>query len=51
MYRTFNMGVGMVLAVDPKNCSKVLSNKVIAPFKPKFIGQIIPGDGTVEMSF
>ena len=51
MYRTFNMGVGMVLAVDPKNCSKVLSNKVLAPFKPKYIGQIIPGDGTVEMSF
>lgn len=24
MYRTFNMGVGLVMAVDPANVSKVL---------------------------
>jgi phosphoribosylformylglycinamidine cyclo-ligase len=51
MYHTFNMGVGMVLAVDPKNADAVLGASEIAPFEPKKIGRFVKGVGKVQMEY
>jgi phosphoribosylformylglycinamidine cyclo-ligase len=51
MYHTFNMGVGMVLAVSPANVEAVLGAPEIAPFEPKRIGHIIKGGGKVVMEY
>tara|TARA_B000000475_G_C15992449_1_gene445622 strand:- start:1168 stop:2028 length:861 start_codon:yes stop_codon:yes gene_type:complete len=46
MFRAFNMGVGMVLIVDPKLESKVID--LISPLSPVFkIGDVISGNGEV----
>jgi phosphoribosylformylglycinamidine cyclo-ligase len=44
MYRTFNMGVGMVLVVDPKNLQDVLDG-----CDGYVIGEVVKGDGSVVM--
>ncbi len=44
MYRTFNMGVGMVLVVDKKNLQDVLENS-----DGYVIGEIIDGNQKVQM--
>ena len=44
MYRTFNMGVGMVLVVDPKNLQDVLDGS-----DGYVIGEVVKGEGTVKM--
>jgi phosphoribosylformylglycinamidine cyclo-ligase len=51
MYRTFNMGIGMVLAVKPSDADKVLRSKEIASFKPKIVGTVIAGTGKVILEF
>jgi phosphoribosylformylglycinamidine cyclo-ligase len=51
MYRTFNMGIGMVLAVKPSDMNTVLRSKAIAAFEPTLIGTIVPGNGKVNMKF
>jgi phosphoribosylformylglycinamidine cyclo-ligase len=51
MYHTFNMGVGMVLAVSPANVDVVLSAPEIAGFEPRRIGHIIKGNGKVVMEY
>jgi phosphoribosylformylglycinamidine cyclo-ligase len=44
MYRTFNMGVGMVLVVDPTNLQDVLDGS-----DGYVIGEVTKGDGSVSM--
>ncbi len=43
MYRTFNMGVGMILVVNPKNVDAVLANT-----DGYVIGEIAAGEKGVE---
>jgi phosphoribosylformylglycinamidine cyclo-ligase len=45
MYRTFNMGVGMVLVVDPTNLQDVLDGS-----DGYVIGEVIKGDGSVSFN-
>jgi phosphoribosylformylglycinamidine cyclo-ligase len=51
MYRTFNMGIGMVLAAEKKDVAMLLSSKELSPFDPRIIGRIVPGNGKVEMAY
>jgi phosphoribosylformylglycinamidine cyclo-ligase len=51
MYRTFNMGIGMVLAVKPTDADKVLRAKEIAKFEPRVVGTITAGSGKVNLKF
>jgi phosphoribosylformylglycinamidine cyclo-ligase len=44
MWRTFNMGVGMVLVVSPENLNEILQNS-----DGYVIGEISSGNGKVEM--
>ena len=44
MYKTFNMGVGMILAVDPKDVDRVLSQS-----DGYIVGEIIEGQGEVQL--
>ncbi|MGQ9557769.1 MAG: phosphoribosylformylglycinamidine cyclo-ligase [Desulfurispora sp.] len=47
MRRTFNMGIGMVLVVDAGQADDVLSRLIQSGVRAAWIGQIVPGDGTV----
>jgi phosphoribosylformylglycinamidine cyclo-ligase len=51
MYRTFNMGIGMVLAVKPSDANKVLRSKAIAKFEPRVVGKVVAGSGKVKLEF
>ena len=51
MYRTFNMGVGLVLAVGKRDGARVLKSAEIRPFRPRLIGRITAGRGKVEMVY
>jgi phosphoribosylformylglycinamidine cyclo-ligase len=51
MYRTFNMGIGMVLAVKSSDTDKVLRSKEISSFKPIIVGKVITGTGKVILEF
>jgi phosphoribosylformylglycinamidine cyclo-ligase len=51
MYRTFNMGIGMVLAVKPSDANKVLKSKAIAMFEPRVVGTVTAGSGKVNLKF
>lgn len=47
MYHTFNMGIGMVLAISPENENEIFSSKELSEFKPVNIGRIVDGNGKV----
>jgi phosphoribosylformylglycinamidine cyclo-ligase len=51
MYRTFNMGIGMVLAVHHKDVGDVLHAKEISSFKPRVVGSVVAGSGKVKLEF
>jgi len=51
MYRTFNMGIGMVLAVKPSDVNTVVKAKEIAKFEPRVVGTITAGSGKVNLKF
>ena len=49
MYNTFNMGVGMVLAVDPKDADAVIAALAGTGDKAWILGEVVSGDKTVEI--
>ncbi|MBN1128219.1 MAG: phosphoribosylformylglycinamidine cyclo-ligase [Chitinispirillaceae bacterium] len=51
MYHTFNMGIGLVLVVDPANVETVLNATETAAFEPLKIGEIVSGGGLVRMKY
>ncbi len=48
MYRTFNMGIGMILVVSPEDAGKVEAHLGARGEASHRIGEIVPGDGTVH---
>jgi len=50
MYRTFNMGVGMVAICAPSEVKSVLSSAAVAGLKGWQIGTLRPGSGAVILS-
>ena len=51
MYRTFNMGIGLVMVVDRGVAGAVCSAPALAPFSPRRIGETVPGAGAVVLEF
>lgn len=49
MYHTFNMGVGMVLVVEPKSAKAVISRLARFNLRSRVIGEIIKGNKQVEI--
>lgn len=47
MYNTFNMGVGMVIFVDPKDCDKSLE---ILKGKAEVVGQVTKGNKSIKIN-
>ena len=45
MDRVFNMGVGMIVAVDPSNSEAVMSEAVAAGIEAWAIGSVVDGEG------
>lgn len=48
MYRTFNMGIGMIVVVAPEDASRVVAELGARGEMCHRIGDIVPGDGTVQ---
>ncbi|ERP31032.1 phosphoribosylformylglycinamidine cyclo-ligase [Chitinivibrio alkaliphilus] len=46
-YRTFNMGIGLVLVVAQEECDRVLQSPALAEYGPRVIGRTQSGSGTV----
>jgi phosphoribosylformylglycinamidine cyclo-ligase len=51
MYRTFNMGIGMVLVVDSKNLRKIMSSALIRAYEPVQVGYVVKGKAKVRMNY
>ena len=49
MYNTYNMGLGMVLALDPKDVDAAIRAIEEAGEKAYVVGEIIEGDKQVEL--
>ena len=49
MFNTFNMGTGMALIVDKSDADKVRPLLLAAGQAPRIIGEVVPGDGGVEL--
>ena len=49
MYNTFNMGIGLVLAVDPKDADTVMEAVKAAGETPYVIGHIDAGEKGVTV--
>ena len=49
MYNTYNMGLGMVLAVDPKDADAVVKAIEAAGEKAYIVGEVITGNKEVEL--
>ena len=49
MFNTFNMGTGMALIVDKNDADKVRTLLLAAGQAPRIIGEVVPGNGGVEL--
>ena len=49
MYNTFNMGIGMVLAVDPEDADRAMAAIRTTGDQPYVIGWIVSGETGVEL--
>ena len=50
-YRTFNMGIGMVVVVSPKDVDKLMNDDSLKQFNPVVVGEITNGSGVVDMNY
>lgn len=50
MFRTFNMGVGMILMVDPRTAAGLMAACGELKQKAWVIGDVVAGDGKVELA-
>jgi phosphoribosylformylglycinamidine cyclo-ligase len=51
MYHTFNMGVGLVMAVRPSDVEQVVKSQDLRGFDPTIIGKVTSGSGKVDLEF
>ncbi|MFP4163503.1 MAG: phosphoribosylformylglycinamidine cyclo-ligase [Chitinispirillaceae bacterium] len=51
MYRTFNMGMGMVLVVSSESADEVMKSSELAEYGPVRVGEVVSGTGIVVMEF
>jgi phosphoribosylformylglycinamidine cyclo-ligase len=51
MYHTFNMGVGLVMAVNAKDVDTVMKSPELKEFDPTVIGKVTAGSGKVDLEF
>ncbi|MGB7604139.1 MAG: phosphoribosylformylglycinamidine cyclo-ligase [Lutisporaceae bacterium] len=49
MFNTFNMGIGLVLVVDKKDADKVMSELKAMNEKAYLIGEVVKGEGGIEL--
>lgn len=49
MYNTYNMGIGMILAVDPKDVEATLQAVEAAGEKPYVVGKIVTGEKGITL--
>ena len=49
MYNTFNMGLGMIVAVDPADVDKTMAAVKQAGDTPYVVGKIIDGEKGVDL--
>ncbi len=49
MYSTFNMGIGMVLAVKPDDVSSICYAEELRDYQPCVVGRVEKGDGKVVL--
>lgn len=49
MYNTFNMGLGMVLALDPSDVDRTMEALATTGDKAYIVGEIVAGSGEVEL--
>jgi phosphoribosylformylglycinamidine cyclo-ligase len=49
MFRTFNMGVGMVIACDPADAADVQAAATATDTQSWVLGSVVPGSGTVRL--
>jgi len=48
MYRTFNMGIGMVLIIPQQHASEAVNRiNAAADYKAQIIGEVVPGNRQV----
>ena len=50
MASVFNVGVGMILAVDPNDVDATLDSRSSYPYGSHVVGQIIAGTGQVHLA-
>jgi phosphoribosylformylglycinamidine cyclo-ligase len=50
-YRTFNMGIGMVVVVDGSDVEKLMNDEALKQFSPVVVGEITDGSGVVDMNY
>ncbi len=51
MYHTFNMGIGLVMAVKQSDVEQVMKSHELTGFEPTIIGKVTSGSGKVELEF
>ena len=49
MFNTFNMGIGMVVAVSKADCDKAMASLMAAGEKPYLIGELVKGSDKIEI--